>query len=122
MVRGLLLGYAIAFSALVGVPLVIAPLAWARALGWRMPEPPELAVYFGRCLGGVVCAIAAIAAWRSGDPIAVRVMLEVIAAAFAAMTAIHAWGWARGTQPRIEDLETFAYAALCALTIYVRFA
>ena len=120
--RALVITYAIAFTVLVGAPLVVAPLAWARALGWRMPEPPELAVYFGRCLGGVVCAIAAIAAWRAGDPIAVRVMLEVIAAAFAAMTVVHAWGWARGTQPRIEDLETIAYAALCALTIYVRLA
>ena len=120
--RALVLVYAIAFTALVGAPLVIAPLAWARAIGWRIPEPPELAVYFGRCLGGVVCAIAAVAAVRSGDAHAVRVMLELIAAALGAMTAIHAWGWARGAQPRIEDLETIGYGALCALTIYVRYA
>jgi hypothetical protein len=87
-----------------------------------MPEPPELAIYFGRCLGAVVCAIAAIAAARSGDPLAVRVMLELIAAALGAMTAIHAWGWVRGIQPRFEDLETLGYAALFALTLAVRFA
>jgi hypothetical protein len=118
--RTLLLVYAIAFPILVGVPLVVAPLAWARALGWKLPAEPALAIYFGRCLGAVVCAIAAIAIATSGDPDAVRVMLELIAAAFGAMAVVHAWGWMRGEQPRIEDLETFAYAALCALTIYVR--
>jgi hypothetical protein len=118
--RTLLLAYAIAFPVLVGVPLVLAPLAWARALGWKLPGETALAIYFGRCLGAVVCAIAGIAIANANDPVAVRVMLDLIAAAFGAMTLVHAWGWLRKMQPRLEDLETFAYAALCALTIYVR--
>jgi hypothetical protein len=116
-VRALVLVYAIAFTALVGAPLLVAPLAWARAIGWRIPEPTGLAVYFGRCLGGVVIAIAAVAAATSGDPAAVRVILDVIAAALGAMTIVHAHGWIRGTQPRFEDLETIGYAALFLVTI-----
>ena len=118
--RALLLVYAIAFPIAVGLPLVIAPLAWARALGWRLPDEAALAIYFGRCLGAIVCAIAAIAIAYAGDPIAVRVMLDLIALAFGAMALVHAWGWLRKLQPRFEDLETFGYAALCALTIIVR--
>jgi hypothetical protein len=118
--RTLLLVYAIAFTALIGAPLVLAPLAWARTLGWRVPEPTELAIYFGRCLGAVVIAIAAEAIWVSGDPASVGRMLDLIALALGAMTAVHAWGWIRGVQPRFEDLETFGYAALLALTIWVR--
>ncbi len=116
----LILVYSVAFSALIGVPLVIAPLAWARALGWRIPEPGDLAVYFGRCLGAVAVAIAANAAWTSGDPAAAARMLELLATAFAAMTLVHAWGWVRGIQPRFENLETFGYLALTVLTIVVR--
>ena len=120
--HALVLVYAIGFSVLVGVPLVGAPIAWARALGWRRPDQPELAVYFARCLGGVVVAIAIVALATSGDPAANRIMIDVIAAALGAMTFVHALGWIRGEQPRSEDLETIAYAALFALTMYVRFA
>jgi len=120
--HALVLIYAIGFSVLVGVPLVVAPIAWARALGWRAPDQPELAIYFARCLGGVVVAIAIVAGATASDPRGQEIMLDVICAALAAMTVVHALGWIRKQQPRSEDLETLGYAALFALTMYVRFA
>jgi len=120
MARLVLLIYAAAFTALVGLPLVVAPLSWARRVGWRVPDDTDLAVYYARCLGAVVFAIGAVAAAVSSDPAAVRVMLDVTAAALAAMAVVHAWGWLRGVQPRFENLETIAYAALLAMTIAVR--
>jgi len=35
------------------LPIFIAPLAWARAMRWAIPEQQHLTIYFGRCLGAV---------------------------------------------------------------------
>ncbi len=116
----LLVVYAIAFSVAVGAPLAIAPLAWARLIGWRIDGDANLAIYFGRCLGGVILAVSAVAVWVSGDAAVAPHLLDVVILAFGAMTAIHAWGWLRGIQPRVENLETFLYLALFAVSLWFR--
>jgi hypothetical protein len=118
--RTLLLVYAVVFTLGFGGPLLIAPIAWARAIGWTIPEPRELTVYFGRCLGAVAVAIAGNAIAIADDPAAVAHMLALVASAFTILAAVHAWGWMRGTQPRFENYETFGYAALAIVTIVVR--
>jgi hypothetical protein len=43
---------------LLGLPLLVSPIAWERMLGWTIPEQTDLANYFGRSLGGVALSIA----------------------------------------------------------------
>ncbi len=116
----LLVVYAIAFTLAVGAPLAIAPLAWARLIGWRIDADAHLAIYFGRCLGGVILAVSAVAVRVSGDPTVAPHLLDVVILAFAAMTAIHAWGWFRKIQPWVENLETFLYLALLVVSLWFR--
>lgn len=115
-----LVGCAVAFTLGYGLPLAIAPLAWARRFGWDV-RPDPLTVYLGRCLGCVILAVAAMAVRIAWWPAVQPFMLELFALAFGAMIAVHAVGWARGTQPRLETLELPGYIALTAVTLWLRF-
>src|ERR1051326_3101395 len=42
------------------LPIFLAPLRWARMLGWTIPAHTDLAVYFGRCLGAFVLIVEAL--------------------------------------------------------------
>jgi hypothetical protein len=44
---------AVISAVFLSIPIFIAPLRWARILGWPIPAQTDLAVYFGRCLGAV---------------------------------------------------------------------
>lgn len=44
---------ATAIVCLLGLPLLISPMTWARKVGWEIPEQKDLANYFGRSLGAV---------------------------------------------------------------------
>ena len=120
VVQVLLVSYAIAFTLAVGAPLAITPLAWARLIGWSIGDDPKLAIYFGRCLGAVIVAVSAVAVRVSGDPVVAPHLLDIIILAFAGMTAVHAWGWFRRIQPLVENLETFLYLALFAVSLWFR--
>ena len=41
------------------LPIFIAPLRWARLMGWTIPEHEHLAIYFGRCLGAFILVVEA---------------------------------------------------------------
>ena len=53
---------------LFGLPLLLWPLRWARLLGWASTPQDHLAIYFGRTLGMVTCAMS-IAALMAGEPV-----------------------------------------------------
>jgi hypothetical protein len=107
-----LVGYAL--------PLLFAPLAWARHLRWSIPDRTELTVYFGRCLGGVATAIVTMCFVAAVHPEKHVVLFDVIALAGAIMTGVHVWGWWRRAQPWTETLEIPLYAALAGIAIAAR--
>lgn len=39
------------------LPIFVAPITWARLMGWTIPEHQHLAIYFGRCLGAFILVI-----------------------------------------------------------------
>ena len=45
------------FLVAFGLPLLLCPMAWARRIGWTLPQEKDLANYLGRSLGGVVMAV-----------------------------------------------------------------
>ena len=41
------------------LPMLFVPIKFAQVLRWQIPEHEHLAIYFGRCLGGLAAVIAA---------------------------------------------------------------
>jgi hypothetical protein len=103
--------------ALLGVPMVIAPLGWARVLRWPLPEETRLAVYFGRCLGAVICVLAAFAFVAAAQPTVQPFFFQIVLANVALMVAVHAWGAWRRIQPLTETVETFAWLAILVVGV-----
>jgi zinc transporter ZupT len=100
---------AVGVALLVGAPLLFAPLRWARAIGWALPEDTRLTRYFGRCLGAVVLVLAALAFHGSRHPGVLPVALATTAAAMLLMVPVHVVGALEKSQPAFETWETLVY-------------
>jgi len=110
----------LAFVVVYGLPLLLAPLGWARLFRWRLPVERDLAVYLGRCLGGVAVAIV-VAAFRAAPaPARHPVVLELIAVSCGLLTLVHVWGAVRRTQPWTETAEIALYAVVTAIAVALR--
>jgi hypothetical protein len=102
---------------LLAIPLVVAPLAWARVLLWDAPVDADLTVYFGRCLGAVIGVLAVAALFAASNPAVQPFFFGIAIASFGLMVVVHAWGAVRGIQPRTETLETVAWLALLVVAV-----
>lgn len=110
-----LIAWAVLTSVVFAIPLFCIPITWARVLQWDIPEDTDLAVYFGRCLGGVGLAICAIAlnAGLSGQ--GTIVVFNLLFGAFGLITIAHIWGAIKRIQPVTETLEIAFWFALVLL-------
>ncbi|MEJ2157951.1 MAG: hypothetical protein P8X96_21690 [Desulfobacteraceae bacterium] len=63
------------------VPMILVPMKWAKVLQWTIPDHNHLAVYFGRCLGGMA-AILALFGWRATTEPGVLPITETIEIGF----------------------------------------
>ena len=114
---------------LLGVPIALVPLAWARALRWRVPQTEfskderNLSLYFARCLGAVAIAfgVACGAAGIRNEVPAVLVLQAIFVGA--GLTLAHVHGALRRAQPMSETVEIVGYAGftLWAISIHLRF-
>jgi hypothetical protein len=102
---------------LLAVPLIVAPLGWARILRWNIPGDTDLAVYFGRCLGAVACVLAGGALIAAGTPQLQPFFYLLCMSVFTLMIAIHIFGAWRGIQPLSESLETGVWLILLILAV-----
>jgi len=120
LASGWLWGCVLVFTVGFGIPLTLAPLRWARVLGWRLPDQDTaLTVYLGRSLGAVILVLAVLVAGAARAPARSAWALQLITLAGVAMTAVHGWGWLRRTQPRSENLETIGFAIVAAVSWWV---
>jgi hypothetical protein len=104
----------------LGLPMLVAPLTWARWLRWPIPESTDgrnLSIYFGRCLGAVICVQTIVVLFNAADAGLQPVLFAILIGEFALMVAVHVWGAVRGIQPRSETLETFAWVGLLVLAL-----
>ena len=101
----------------LSIPIFVAPLRWAQILGWAIPAQTDLAVYFGRCLGGIAIVLNAITLRAGltgeGEVFVFQLMLAVASI----LTGVHIWGAVRGTQPVSETIEIAMWAGLVMLTL-----
>lgn len=106
------------FLALFALPILIAPLAWAKKVGWSIPEDARLTRYFGRCLGAVGLALVALCMRMAPAPS--PFLFELLAAVAVLLGIVHVWGALERTQPLLETLEIPLYAALAIAAVAIR--
>jgi hypothetical protein len=120
LASGWLWACVLVFSVGFGIPLTLSPLGWARRFGWRRPDGgAEVTIYFGRCLGTLILVLAYLLAGAAMAPARATWALELMTLAGAGMTAVHAWGWLRRTQPWSENVETVGYALVTVASWWI---
>jgi hypothetical protein len=102
------------FLVCFALPLVLAPLRWARLFQWRSPPDDPLTVYFGRCLGAVALAIVA-CCFRAAPTASTQPLLfDLIIAAGVLLALVHVWGALERKQPWTETAEIALYVGAAA--------
>jgi uncharacterized membrane protein YsdA (DUF1294 family) len=104
-------------SAAFALPIFLAPLTWARRLGWRVPEDTDLAIYFGRCLGAFILVVELLMLRAVLTGTGLVFTFQVLIAVAVLMTVVHIWGAVQRIQPVSETLEIGMYAGLGFLAV-----
>jgi hypothetical protein len=104
-------------SAAFALPIFLAPLTWARRLGWQIPEHTDLAVYFGRCLGAFILIVEMLMLRAVLTGVGLVFTFQVLIAVAVLMTVVHIWGALQRIQPISETLEIGMYAGLGMLAV-----
>jgi len=111
--RGIAVVTALAFS----IPISLAPLAWARTFRWAVDAKPDLALYFGRCLG----ALALVMSWAgwhaAGHAEVQQFFFQMLIGLTALMVVVHIVGAVQKVQPWIETAEIPFWGGLTVLAL-----
>ena len=102
------------------IPLLVAPLRWARVFRWTIPADTELAVYFGRCLGAAGLGLVLGMVRAAPHPAAHPVIFEMLILAGSLLTIVHVIGALRRKWPWTETAEIpfWAGSAVIAAVMY----
>jgi hypothetical protein len=92
---------ALAFS----IPISLAPLAWARTFRWEVDAKPDLALYFGRCLGALALVISWAGWHAAGHAEVQQFYFQMFIGVTALMVLVHIIGAVQKVQPWIETAE-----------------
>lgn len=99
------------------LPIFIAPLRWARLMGWTIPEHEHLAIYFGRCLGAFILVVEATMLRSATTGTSFNYAFDVLFLVFALMFVVHVYGAIRKIQPLSETLEIGFWMILFVLNV-----
>jgi hypothetical protein len=100
---------AVLVTVVFGIPLTVAPLKWARVIGWTLPDDVKLTRYFGRCLGCLVLVLVALALYASTHPAILPLALALTSMAMLLMVVVHIVGALEKAQPPFETAEIGMY-------------
>ena len=112
--------FAVVFTPLFAIPLLLDPYRWARAFGWRQEPETDIGLYFGRCLGAVATASCVQAVRAARYPEGHRSYFEFAEVAGWLLATVHLRGMLERRQPPVEHAETAGYAAFAALAVWCR--
>jgi hypothetical protein len=107
----------IATLASFGIPLLVAPMAWARVFRWEIPEPQELVTFLGRSLGALVSVIGAYAIKVARTPETMPFFFGLMIWVLVANIAVHLYGAIGKAQPVTETVEIGLWVVLLLLTL-----
>lgn len=99
------------------IPMIFAPIFWARMLLWNIPEDTDLVVYSLRSLGslGLVVLLITFRAATTGEGL--LFVYELFVPFFALMVLVHLYGAIKKIQPITETLEIGFWLALLVLAL-----
>jgi hypothetical protein len=107
----------IAMLGVFGIPLLVAPMTWARLLRWEIPPPGQLVIFLGRSLGLFICVVAAYAFKVAATPQAQPFFFELMLWLFVGMIGLHVYGAIRKAQPITETMEIALWVLLFLVTL-----
>jgi hypothetical protein len=104
-----------AMLATFDIPLLVAPMSWARLMRWEVPPPGQLVTFLGRSLGLFICVVAAYAFKAAATPQAQPFFFELMLWLFVSMIGLHVYGAIKkvqtptvgGTNKKIQILTIF---------------
>jgi hypothetical protein len=99
------------------IPIALAPLSWARTFRWRVDAQPNLALYFGRCLGAVALVLSWAAWHAAAHPELQPFYFEMLIGIAVLMTVVHIVGALQRVQPWTETAEILFWAGLVLLAL-----
>lgn len=103
---------------LFGLPLLLAPMAWARLFRWQIPPPPsQLVTFLGRSVGLFISVIALYFLRVSAIPRAQPFFFELMLWLFVGMIGLHVYGAIKRVQPVTETLEIGLWVILAMVTL-----
>ncbi len=108
---------AIATMIVFALPILLVPFGWARMFRWSIPDDSDLALYFGRCLGGVACVLGAFTFYVATQPALQPFFMRILIGVYVAMILIHIAGALQKVQPLTETIEIGFWAVLLVLTL-----
>jgi hypothetical protein len=100
-----------------GIPLLVVPLRWARALRWEVPQPENLVAFLGRSMGILISLLAIFAFKVTCTPAAKPFFFDLMLWLFVSMFALHVYGAIRKTQPITETVEILLWVVLFLITL-----
>ena len=115
----LVIGGAI-FAVAFALPILLAPLTWARLFRWQLPANTELTVYFGRCVGALGLAVVAVGFIAAPHPEQHVILFDLLIAVGGGLTAVHVWGAVERSQPWTETAEIAMYLGLTIAAVLLR--
>jgi hypothetical protein len=113
-----LVGFGFLFA--YAVPLFMAPFAWARRFGWIIPQERHLALYFGRCAGGLALVITVLSLRAALAPREHAEVVDLLIGIGGVMTVVHVVGALQRVQPIAETAEIVLYGVLTILLCVAR--
>jgi len=112
-----MLAFAVLAIVVFVVPMIFAPMFWARMLLWNIPDDTDLAVYSLRSLGslGLAVLLVTLRAAITGEGIAF--VYDMFIPFFALMVLVHIYGAVKKIQPITETLEIGFWLLLLILAL-----
>ena len=99
------------------LPIFLAPIAWARMMGWTLPEHRHLAIYFGRCLGAFILVVEVAMLRSATTGTSFSYAFDMLFVVFSLMFVVHVYGALKRIQPLSETLEIGFWAVLLVLNV-----
>ena len=99
------------------LPMIFAPMFWARMLLWNIPADTDLAVYSLRSLGSLGLAVLLVTLRAAITGEGLLFVYELFIPFFALMVLVHLYGAMKKIQPITETLEIGFWLVLLVLAL-----